>query len=204
MREVSLLASVACLVALAGCEQSLGDPRRGDAGHDAAATDASSARDAPSRAIDAGEVDASPLPDAFVDDAGTDAGPPPPVSCDRSGDLDCSPFTSTGRCPDGPSVFAADVNAAIDAVIAENPTWFDTINYPASTPLIQPANVSDYMQAVTDHLTAAGLCASGPGEELGVKRNADCSESWDLVANPDATTNLVRRHYVGDCFPAFF
>jgi hypothetical protein len=126
------------------------------------------------------------------------------VSCDRTGELDCSAFTSAGRCPDGPSVFGGDVNAAIDAVIAEHPAWFDTTSYPASTPLIQPANVDDYMQAVTDHLIAAGLCASGPGEELAVKRNNDCSESWDIVANPDAATSLVRRHYVGDCFPSFF
>jgi hypothetical protein len=129
---------------------------------------------------------------------------PLPVSCERTGAQDCSAFSEPGRCPDGPTTFGSDVNAGIDAAIAGHPEWFVTDGYPGCCPLIQPANVNDYMQAVTDYLAGVGLCASGPGEELGVKYNNECSESWDLVANPDAETNLVRRHYVGCCFPSFF
>ena len=102
----------------------------------------------------------------------------------------------------GCMVYEGNVYLSFDWTYA--PEWFVTDGYPGCCPLIQPANVNDYMQAVTDYLAGVGLCASGPGEELGVKYNNECSESWDLVANPDAETNLVRRHYVGCCFPSFF
>ena len=130
---------------------------------------------------------------------------PLPNQCSRSGTRECDSTPVVGdRCPDGPSVFTGDVNAAIDATIAGHSEWFDAEGYPGCCPLIHPENVNDYMQAVTDGLIAGGLCASGPGEELGVKFNNDCSEAWDIVANPDAATNLVRRHYVGNCLPSFF
>jgi hypothetical protein len=126
---------------------------------------------------------------------------PLPNRCNRSGDRDCSPGPGGGYCPDGPSEFGRDVNAAIDATIAGHPEWFDTS---VVGPGIHAENVNDYMQSVTDILYGGGLCASGPGEELGVKYNNDCSESWDIVATPSDTEWLVRRHYVGNCLPAFF
>lgn len=213
-RSPALVAAALAAIGATGC--TAGNViQTSDASADARDFDAVAMRDA--RASDSvleARTDAPPIADSAVDalpsdsgigpDVAIDTGPPLPVSCDRTGVQDCSPSSGMGRCPDGPSVFSREVNAAIDAVIAENPGWFVTAGYPSCCPLIQPANVSAYMQAVTDHLTAVGLCASGPGEELGVKYNNDCSESWDLVANPDAATNLVRRHYVGDCFPAFF
>jgi hypothetical protein len=146
------------------------------------------------------------LPEVVGDTEDTvEADVPLPTQCSRSGARECGPTPIAGdRCPDGPSEFAGDVNAAIDATIAGHPEWFDTAGYPGCCPLIHPENVNDYMQAVTDILIAGGLCASGPGEELAVKFNNECSEAWDIVANPDAATNLVRRHYVGNCFPSFF
>ncbi len=186
---------------------------RSDAGRDVRGVDSAPMRDAlvGDSAIDAGiDSPGTDVPDVrvvavdVIRDEATDTGPPLPVSCERTGAADCSPFMGTGRCPDGPTAFGRDVNAAIDAMLAEHPAWFVTAGYASCCPLIQPANVNDYMQAVTDHLATAGLCASGPGEELAVKFNNECSESWDIVANPDAMTSLVRRHYVGNCFPSFF
>jgi hypothetical protein len=162
-------------------------------------------------ALDDGAApEADVVPDAVpevVPDAPADVEPevPLPVSCELTGEFDCSAGPGgTGRCPDGPNVFGGQVNAAIDATIAEHPEWFVADGYAACCPLVRPENVNDYLQAVVDHLSAAGLCPSEPAEEFGLKFNNECSEAWDILANPDAETNLVRRHYVGNCFPSFF
>lgn len=197
----------------------------GDTGHvDAMGTDDS----APDTGSDASFDDAldGALPSDGSDDAGTpdagwldaaaeagidtdpeDAGGPDvslPNRCNRAGARDCGPGPGGGYCPDGPSEFSRDVNGAIDAAMAGHPEWFVADGYAACCPLVLPEHVDDYLGAVTDHLDASGLCASGPAEEIGVKFNNECSEAWDILANPDAETNLVRRHYVGNCLPSFF
>ena len=148
------------------------------------------------------DVSVDEAPDIVSDIADTvEEEEPLPNRCERTGDRDCSPGPGGGYCPDGPSEFQGDVNAAIDATIAAHPEWFDTS---VAGPGIHAENVNDYMQSVTDILYTGGLCASGPGEELNVKYNNDCCEAWDIVATPSDTEWLVRRHYVGNCLPSFF
>ena len=144
--------------------------------------------------------DTAPDPVSDVEDA-VEEEEPLPNRCNRDGERDCSPGPGGGYCPDGPSEFRGDVNAAIDETIATHPEWFDTS---VTGPAIHAENVNDYMQSVTDILYSRGLCASGPGEELNVKFNNDCCEAWDIVATPSDTEWLVRRYYVGNCLPSFF
>ncbi|MBN1774142.1 MAG: hypothetical protein JXB32_22980 [Deltaproteobacteria bacterium] len=155
----------------------------------------------------AADVPAEVVPDVLeVVDTVEETEVPRPISCSRSGSRDCSAGHGAFEyCPDGPSAFSGAVNSAIDAVIAAHLTeWFSTDGYPASTPLVLPEHVNAYIGAVVTAIQAAGLCAEAGGDEVSVKLNNECSEAWDILANPDASTNLVRRAYMGCCLPAFF
>jgi len=217
MTCLTWLVFFACLTALGCASESNGYTDASEEALDARPDDAVTGDDGSSdRVPDGSEDDVAPdiTPEVMIDVI-PDDGPevvsdledtvedeePLPNRCDRSGDRDCSPGPGGGYCPDGPSEFQADVNAAIDATIAAHPEWFDTS---VTGPGIHSENVNDYMQSVTDILYSRGLCASGPGEELGVKYNNECSEAWDIVATPSDTEWLVRRYYVGNCLPAFF
>jgi hypothetical protein len=133
---------------------------------------------------------------------------PWPDGCPRTGDRDCSARSGPASVDvDRPPIFRAEVDAAIDAVILANPAWFVTEGYPACCPLIQPGQEEPYMTAVTNWLYDHGLCASGPGEELGVKHDNECSESYDIIANPadPPGTSLVRRaFYTATSLPSYF
>jgi hypothetical protein len=221
-KRIAATVSVLLVGGLAACASEYAEPDARPDASEFAADDASGGDDGPGEDAVEGSDPGSEVPPDVVPDVPVEVVPdvpvevppdvpadvepevPLPVSCERTGARDCSAYSESGRCPDGPTEFGGDVNGAIDATIAGHPEWFVTDGYPGCCPLIQPANVNDYMQAVSDLLDAAGLCASGPGEELNVKFNNECSEAWDIVANPDAETNLVRRHYVGNCFPSFF
>ncbi|MBN1772085.1 MAG: hypothetical protein JXB32_12525 [Deltaproteobacteria bacterium] len=130
---------------------------------------------------------------------------PFPGGCTRSGPRDCSPQTGPFVDVDRPAVFRGDVTAAVDAVVAANPGWFYDSG-DASSPFIYSESVDPYMSAVTDWLyTNRDLCASGPGEELGVKHDTGCSESYDIVATPDSSTWRVRRpFYTATSIPSYF
>lgn len=157
------------------------------------------------------DADAPDLPDGVetsdapevVDEGAPDV--PFPAGCTRSGPRDCSPQTGPFVDVDRPAVFRGDIAAAVDAVLAAHPEWFYDSG-DASTPFIHPESVNSYMQAVSDWLyDNRDLCAAGPAEELGVKHDNGCSESYDIVATPDDSTWRVRRpFYTATSIPSYF
>ncbi len=218
------LALAAALLALAGCEPGV-TYTRDVASHDSAADAADARRDAPidsaldvsaDTAADAGDaaiavdivapVDiVTPVDVVAPADVPVDAGSP--AVCPPVGAMDCSPGSGTGmadQCVSGTSCYLARVQAAVRAVIAENPTWFD-YSMPSGCPNI--LNVDGFMNAVVDHMVAAGLCCirdpNAPGEEITVKFNNAYSENFDIVASTGCARygGLI---YTGYCAPAWW
>jgi len=84
-----------------------------------------------------------------------------------------------------------EVNGAIDTLKARHPEYFDgnTIK-----------NVGAYYVGLIKQLDQQGICAGFDGEELTVKTSNDFSDQYKL----QTSSNLVRRFYVGSCYPAIF
>jgi len=158
------------------------------------------------------------LPEGGALDAATDATAPADAAiladadasahvCATTAALDCSPGTGTGaadQCFDGPSCYVTKVQNAVNAVVAQNPSWFD-FNNQYNCPLI--LDVDSYMDAVVAKLVAGSLCAirdpNAPGEEVTVKHDNAFSENFDIVAS----TGCARSGsaiYTGWCAPAWW
>lgn len=167
--------------------------------------------------------DASPPRDAAPADIGIDlwrpaadlwrpdaAAPPADLAtlvCQTKGARDCSPGSGTGTgpgCTDfAAGLFSKQANAAIEKVLADNPSWFDyTQGFPCCPVTVQP---DAYVLAVVANLQAAGLCAErdpNDGHEISVKLQNDCAENYNVL-----TSGNVVRHppkYQGTCGPAYF
>jgi hypothetical protein len=98
----------------------------------------------------------------------------------------------TASCHDDVPDFADDVYEAIDILQQEQPEIFDGTRV---------LNVGAYFVGIIEILDRRGICAhTDNGEELGVKRNNDYSEQYDILTSKD----LIRRYYVGTCTPAVF
>ncbi len=102
-------------------------------------------------------------------------------------------------------LFGKVVKNAINAVIAEHPEYFDPNGSPyPCCPLVLDANA--YVQSVATKVSAGGLCAiqdPNAGDEMGVKRNNACAESYDILT----AQGLVRfppGAYTATCWPGWF
>ncbi|HSQ64153.1 MAG TPA: hypothetical protein VLM85_13095 [Polyangiaceae bacterium] len=177
----------------------------------------------PSPAGDAGPTDASTTPDVLllpegglIPDSGSDAVTVADAAgdadasahvCPTSEPLDCSPGTGTGaagQCFDGPSCYVTKVQKAVNAVVAQNPTWFD-FNNQWSCPGILDINA--YMDAVVAQLVAGSLCAirdpNAPNAEVTVKHDNAFSENFNIAAS-NGCARSGSAIYTGWCAPAWW
>lgn len=102
------------------------------------------------------------------------------------------------RCPRESPTFQAQLDVAIDKVIAEHPNWFN-LNAGRGSSLPAVRNVGPYVQEVVENLRKQGLCAFNDGEEVAIKNSNDFNDQFDIIT-ADA---VVRRSYRTTCYPAW-
>jgi hypothetical protein len=96
------------------------------------------------------------------------------------------------KCDTQKPDFQDDVKDAIETLRGERP---DVVSGN------QVLNVGAYFVGIIQILDRQGICAmTENGEELGVKRNNDYSEQYDILTAKDT----VRNYYAGTCTPAVF
>jgi hypothetical protein len=135
-------------------------------------------------------------------DAG-DAGPT--LVCKPSGGAaDCSPAQPPSYdCADLPPNYKNAVGAAVQAVLAQHPQWFDFNQGFPCCPLAVETNA--YLDAVVAGVVQGGLCAArdpnNPNIEIVVKHDNGCDEGYSILTSG----NIVRNppHYQGTCVPAW-
>lgn len=113
------------------------------------------------------------------------------------------PPSTEAACGGADARYLADVEAALDAVMAAKPSLFDFgQTAPGSEwPLVR--DLAAYHAAVVEALVARGSCALFDGEEVQVKRSNEFSEHYDL----NVADRYVRRgpgSFRGACYPAAF
>jgi hypothetical protein len=110
--------------------------------------------------------------------------PPLSASCAR-----LSPGATKASCRDDTVHFEGEVDDAIDALKREQPRIFDGD---------QVIDVGAYVVGVMKELDRKGICGDWDGEELGVARNSNLSDHFDILT----ARSQVRRHFVGTCYPS--
>jgi hypothetical protein len=112
--------------------------------------------------------------------------PEPPISasCSR---LPAGATKYTCRT-DAPN-FLGEVNDAIDTLKAQQPRIFDGDNV---------RDTGAYVVGLIRILDAKNICADWDGEELGVARNSNLNDQYDLLT----AKGQVRRNFVGTCWPS--
>jgi hypothetical protein len=125
--------------------------------------------------------------------------PPPPdpfpgaSSCSRLG-----MGSGNSNCRQDSPTFLAEVQAAIDELIAEQPQIF------TNTELgVQARSSGQFYVGLIEKLDRKGLCAAFDGEEVGVKSNNTFNDQYHLLTSKF----IVRRgesSYQVTCFPAAF
>ena len=107
-------------------------------------------------------------------------------------------------CPYGSPSFLREVESALDAVVAENPSWFDrhdtrggcTNCYFVKRADLNPGRVAQL-------ITKNGLCGHYDGEELAVKNSNSFNDQYDIFTSD----GYIRRQfgaYRSTCQPAWF
>jgi len=124
--------------------------------------------------------------------------PPPQAGCalPSSREIACS-REDFGR-------YYEDVQAAVEQIQKDKPELFDPSDTAAGTDWPRVKDINAYMEGVADILRKKGYCATGPGEEIGVKRGSNTfSELYDI----DLSGQYIRTgpgSYRSTCFPASF
>ncbi len=197
-RSGSLLISIMC-----ACEAQTNLTGGGDwsAGRDGAA-DAAMEASTDAGASDVQQPESSA--EASIADSGIDASP---HQCATNAPKDCSPGSGTGNaneCFDGTSCFLSKVQKSVNAVVAANPSWFDTNNQWGCPNIL---NVDGFMDGVVSDLVGQGVCAirdpNAPGEEVTVKHDNAFSENFDIVAS-NGCARSGSHIYTGWCAPAWW
>ena len=92
--------------------------------------------------------------------------------------------------------YSQEVNAAVQAVLARPGQQFDDGRV---------TNEDNFMAAVIEELQAQGFCVTrgGPEDEIGVKRDQEWSEQYDLLVG-SSTPRHPAANYTVACKPARF
>ncbi len=155
---------------------------------------------------DSASNDAAKETSTVVDAAASDASDAAALTCHPSGALDCSPSQagSNYQCVQlSSSNFQKAVTAAIQSVMQQHPSWFDTTQgFPCCPLCIQPAS---FMAAVIAAIQAGGLCAeldpNNPSIQIVVKHDNACSEGFLLLTSSNFVHNPSK--YSETCVPAW-
>jgi hypothetical protein len=108
------------------------------------------------------------------------------------------------NCPLQSPTFLREVEAALTAVVAENPQWFDLKKTRGGCEncyfILKPDN---YVRRVAELITKDGLCGHYDGEELAVKNSNSFNDQYDIFTSD----GYIRRQYGSyrsTCKPAWF
>jgi hypothetical protein len=111
--------------------------------------------------------------------------------------------TGTGEgCPRTSPAFLAEVDRAINQVVAQNPQIFN-LNDERGGGGYLILNRNRFYQEVVNNLKGMGLCAVDDGVEVAVKNVNSFSDQYRI----DLSTGHIRRgesSYRATCFPAWF
>jgi hypothetical protein len=120
--------------------------------------------------------------------------PTPGCNLPPSTELTCG--RETGR-------FYADVEAAIDRVLADKPQIFDFTDVPKGTNWPKILDQDAYLAGVIGFLTAKGYCARWDGRELQLKNTSNYNEQYAIILS----FIWIRRGegiYRSTCWPSAF
>jgi len=104
----------------------------------------------------------------------------------------------TDNCFEGDPQLGAQVNTAIDRVIAARPELFNLSELNGGNPRV--LNRDGYWTAVKGELEKQGVCTIIQAEELAIKNTNAFNEQWNI----QTSAGFVRRRYVTSCTPAWF
>ena len=111
---------------------------------------------------------------------------------------------SGNDCPMLTPSFLKEVDAALTAVVAENPQWFDlkkTRGGCENCYFVLKAD--EYVNRVAELVTKDGICGHYDGEELAVKNSNSFNDQYDIFTSD----GYIRRQlgsYRSTCRPAWF
>jgi len=111
-------------------------------------------------------------------------GPPVSASCAR-----LPPAADKYTCRTEHASFSDELDEAIDTVKHEHPEAFDGDHV---------KNVGLYIVEVIKEFDRMGICADFDGEELGVARNHNFNDQYDILT----ARGQIRRYFVGSCYPS--
>jgi hypothetical protein len=127
--------------------------------------------------------------------------PPPPAAQG----CPLPPGNGSGEnCPYQSPSFLSEVEAALDAVVRENPHWFDLNDTRGGCGncyrVVKP---DEYVNRVAELVTQNGICGFYDGEELAVKSSNAFNDQYDIYTSD----GYIRRQfgsYRSTCYPAWF
>jgi len=107
-------------------------------------------------------------------------------------------------CPMQSPSFLKEVDAALNAVVAENPSWFDLTKTRGGCANCYYIIKGDwYVTRVAELITKDGICGHYDGEELAVKNSNSFNDQYDIFTSD----GFIRRQagsYRSTCRPAWF
>jgi hypothetical protein len=106
------------------------------------------------------------------------------------------------NCSRDTASFQPDIEAAIDALVAEEPDIFDT-NQDKGGGAYRVLSQGRYLQGMVRKMEAKGYCAEWNGEEFLVKNSNDHDDAYDILTG-DSYVRRGSNSYRGSCYPASF
>jgi hypothetical protein len=142
-------------------------------------------------------------PDPVVPPAAAPTPTPPPAPGPNANiGCDAGPGTFNENCTRQSPSFLADVNAAIDRVVARRPELFN-LNDARGNGGYLVLEWDEYHREVQTELRQAGFCAIKDANEIGVKRTNDFNDQFHIMLS----SGHIRRgeaSYRTTCHPAWF
>ncbi|HEY2945861.1 MAG TPA: hypothetical protein VGN09_25750 [Vicinamibacteria bacterium] len=152
-------------------------------------------------------VPAAPTPTPAATPTPNPAATPAPAPTQQPAARSCPLPAGNGPgtdCPYASPSFLREVEAALTAVVAENPQWFDLTNTRGGCENCYFVRRADlYVTRVAELITRDGICGHYDGEELAVKNSNAFNDQYDIFTSD----GYIRRQfgsYRSTCRPAWF
>jgi hypothetical protein len=143
---------------------------------------------------------ASPIPSpSAAPPATVPVAPPSPPAA-----LGCGvgPSTGAGNCIRTSPTFLAEVDAAIDRVVAKHPVVFDRADQLGAGGY-RVKDSDAYYALVVEELRIAGFCATADGGEVALKNTNSFNDQYHILIS----SGHIRRgeaSYRASCYPSWF